>query len=99
MFQFFNMMSHITIRPWLYYTTIIFLATSGYCNGYAMARVLKIFGRENDWKPVAMVSGIFLPLIIWGIIFAIDFFEYMETADEEFPVVRALASFIIWSII
>lgn len=99
MFQTFNMLAHVTIRPWLYYSTIIFLATSGYMNGYAMARVLKIFGRENDWKPVAMVSGIFLPLIILGIIFAIDFFEYMETADEEFPVARALASFIIWSIV
>lgn len=95
-FFFTNFLSHVMVRPWLYYSTVILLATSGSVNGYVMGRVLRIFGRENDWKPIAAVSAIAFPMFVTVILFAIDFFEWSLAAEEEFAIFRAFATFVIW---
>jgi hypothetical protein len=98
-FFYFHMMSHVTLRPWLYYFTVIILSCSGYVNGYVMARVLRIFGRENDWKPVAAVAAVCFPMYVTCMIFAIDFNEWFLSAEEEFDIVRASLTFILWSVL
>lgn len=98
-FYFFNMMTHITLRPWLFYANVIVLSCSGYVNGYVMARTLRIFGRENDWKPVAAVAAICFPLFVVAMIFAIDFNEYFLSAEEEFDILRASMTFILWCVL
>jgi len=92
----FNLLSHVMFRPWLFYGNVIVLATSGYPNGYIMGRVLRLFGREHDWKPVAAVSALCFPLYCVLMIFLIDFFEWSESAQEEFDFLRASATFILW---
>jgi len=94
-----HLLSHVTIRPWLFYSTVILLSCSGYVNGYVMARVLRIFGRENDWKPVAAVAAISFPMFVTIMIFAIDFNEYFLSAEEEFDIIRASMTFIFWCVL
>lgn len=92
----FNLLAHVTLRPWIFYLTVLELACSGFFNGLVLGYVLRLFGREHDWKPVAAVSAVFFPLFCLVCIAFIDFFEWSQNAGEEFDFLRASASFILW---
>lgn len=94
-----NMLAHLMVRPWLYYSTVFILASSGFVNGFVMGRVLRIFGREDGWQPVASVSALLFPCFVAGCLFAIDFFEWSQAAGEEFDFLRAFSTLIIWTIV
>jgi hypothetical protein len=58
-----------------------------------------MFGTTSDWKATAILSAFFFPFIAVVSIFLIDFFEWTESADEEFSVKTTLGSLAVWLII
>ena len=70
-----NMLSHLDVRPFLFYFTLVLLALTGVINGYAVVRILKLFNATKAWRIMTGISSLMLPLFTVGSIFLIDFFE------------------------
>jgi len=69
------MLSHLDVRPFLFYSTLVSLALTGAVNGYVVVRVLKLFSATKAWKIMALISAVLFPLFAVASIFLIDFFE------------------------
>jgi hypothetical protein len=93
------MLSHLDIRPILFYSTFVFLALTGVINGYVVVRVLKLFNATRAWKLMAGISSVLYPLFFVGTIFLIDFFELTQGADEELPIGETIGCGILWLIV
>jgi len=93
------MLSHLDVRPFLFYSTLVLLALTGAVNGYVVVRVLKLFSATKAWKIMAMISAVLFPLFAVASIFLIDFFELSQGADEEFPIFETIGCSLLWLIV
>jgi hypothetical protein len=87
------------LRPGLWYFTIGVLGSSGLINGTVVVKILKMFSTTSDWKATTILSALFFPFLAVSSIFLIDFFEWTESADEEFNTKTTLGSLAVWLIV
>jgi hypothetical protein len=64
-----------------------------------VVQTLRMFATLSDWKATSILSALLFPFIAVLSIFLIDFFEWFESADEEFSVKTTLGSLAVWFII
>ena len=98
-FFFWNMLSHLTFRPALYYTCIVALASTSYLNGYGLVRVMRLFGSLKSWKCHAVFAASLVPWWVMLHILAIDVLETLESAHEEISMTATVLSFLLWLLI
>jgi len=91
-----HMLSNLSIRPVLYYFTIFLLSLTGLVNGYVLVRIMKIFNALNEWKEIAVLSSILLPLDVAMTLFLIEILEYDIGANPEFELSVMVLSACLW---
>jgi hypothetical protein len=98
-FSYCNLLSHLALRPLLWWSMLCGLACTGFINGFATVLCLKLFDQTREWKQNVGLTAVWYPGFVVTIISLIDVLEWVQWSHEEYSFSTLLSGLCLWLII